>query len=767
MKLEKRKYEEIIDVKPNIESDIDNDDDNNNDTNFLLENSIILMERPKLLEAQWSYFLPRLKQQCPAFVECLKQNRKGGKIDAQHLSNIIQLLINCCWPENIENDVSNEIIDKIRLSVHDGVFGLRKYVRNLFAKFPNLNINKHILEIFNHAPILTLEEELVFKKLQTFLVSKKLHYPEREVVLQNINALKKLVINALNIENISFFLNLNDAVEYCCNNVRGFESRLYLLIITGLQYNEAELRYAIKNSQDKEEYLNKLWLQTKSTSKYPIVLYREFIKTNGNIKEIFQTKTAEEIISLLKHIKRRKSHLIGLICKIAKDQGYSDLAKNLQLLNDVTYTGLDDQTKFSSLSLWHKELFNHVIFMESSKNNIAFLQRHLDVFKPKIAKMLLRLNNICIVEMKLSLEDFLKNSSFEILENLIVAEVSKCEARNDVIKSSHSSHHAKTAATLWTQLFRFHLVKFMNKIPNIDKLQASYIVKKIPNKRIAADASIRRTYTDEEILKMFQTIRDPADQVMLILLQEVALRNSAIGHLKYFHLLTSNHLPRTTCSVMEKGKKYRNFTTSIHLQKYIKLLSDHVRSQSTNYDLANIYILNLTNPLQPLSRSTIDTKLKKMAIDANIENVKVHCHAFRHTLVTKLCGLGNDLETVSKFMGHNNSQTTSYFYWLPSPEQLDATMINPFKSNYHEKMLQKEEANLIVEAANSKVRTCREIIDILLQNSNPNTIEQLNKIKPDWTEMLNVIDTPCELSQIVTHSIKKIENILPTDDDFV
>jgi len=123
--------------------------------------------------------------------------------------------------------------------------------------------------------------------------------------------------------------------------------------------------------------------------------------------------------------------------------------------------------------------------------------------------------------------------------------------------------------------------------------------------------------------------------------------------------VTVDHVPRTTCAVPEKGKVFRHFVTSPNLQKRIIVYVNDLRNRHIIGDPSKFFMFNIHDPKQPASEGLLGTLLNETATKACVP-IHVHAHAFRHTLVGKLMQTaGNDLSTVSKFMGHKSSDTTS------------------------------------------------------------------------------------------------------------
>ena len=102
--------------------------------------------------------------------------------------------------------------------------------------------------------------------------------------------------------------------------------------------------------------------------------------------------------------------------------------------------------------------------------------------------------------------------------------------------------------------------------------------------------------------------------------------------------------------------------------------------------------------------------LTDLAVDANITDVHVHPHAFRHTMVGTLIENGNSMEQASNFLGHKNVDTTNKFYWIATVKELNAQMNNPFMPGFKSKSERKEEEGETVAIQQKKIQTCLQII---------------------------------------------------------
>jgi integrase len=235
-----------------------------------------------------------------------------------------------------------------------------------------------------------------------------------------------------------------------------------------------------------------------------------------------------------------------------------------------------------------------------------------------------------------------------------------------------------------------------------------------PVRNVDCDDDVRRTLNAEEIDALLNVASSDARwNMVIILLREVAPRVSAIAHLRYSTLLDEIHAPRHTCRILEKGRKFRTFVTSSRLKAAIKRYSDELR-QTGFFEIAgpNVdpYLLNTSDPTRPLCVSTINVNVKRLANLAGIQNVRVHPHMFRHTIVGELVDAGNSLETVSRFMGHANVDVTARHYWVPTASELYDKLANPWTG----RNLDKDSREGLLQAKEALEGRCEALEHLLL-----------------------------------------------------
>ena len=253
-------------------------------------------------------------------------------------------------------------------------------------------------------------------------------------------------------------------------------------------------------------------------------------------------------------------------------------------------------------------------------------------------------------------------------------------------------------------------------VPGLDlsAVSSKEILRQIPNQRIPADGTARRTLTLEEAERLIQAARASNDSratLLLILLSEIGLRKSALCHLKYNNLLDTTHTPLCTGRAFEKGRKWRYFVTSTRLKQALKSYAETLRDIADAHDDGDFFLFLCPNHSErPLGLNTLDRILRVYAKQAGITDVHVHVHMFRHSIVGWLVDAGNSLELASKYMGHSNVSTTAQHYWVPTTTELFSKVNNPFTGEVQQKQREARQAEQELELLQSKLDGALHII---------------------------------------------------------
>ena len=178
-----------------------------------------------------------------------------------------------------------------------------------------------------------------------------------------------------------------------------------------------------------------------------------------------------------------------------------------------------------------------------------------------------------------------------------------------------------------------------------------YIIKN-PVRRIhkvKRGRTVKEVLTDEKLEILRDTCIEIRDLSLIELLISTGMR---VGELVNLNTIDINFEERS-CVVFGKGESerevYFDARTKIHLKKYLKQRKDKNPA----------LFVSLKKPYKRLGINGVETRLKKLGLDANITNV--HPHKFRRTMATKAIDKGMPIEQVQKLLGHVQIDTTMQY----------------------------------------------------------------------------------------------------------
>ena len=165
-------------------------------------------------------------------------------------------------------------------------------------------------------------------------------------------------------------------------------------------------------------------------------------------------------------------------------------------------------------------------------------------------------------------------------------------------------------------------------------------------KPIKVEAKIKKALSDVELEKLKRNAKHTRDLVILEVLVSTGIRVAELVGLNRNDVDFVNG----SMKVFGKGRKerivYMSQTANFYLQNYLADRTD---------DNEALFI-SLRKPVKRISIDSVQSLLKKLGQQTNIE--KVHPHKFRRTLATNLLNKGMPLENVSRILGHAKLDTT-------------------------------------------------------------------------------------------------------------
>ena len=178
-----------------------------------------------------------------------------------------------------------------------------------------------------------------------------------------------------------------------------------------------------------------------------------------------------------------------------------------------------------------------------------------------------------------------------------------------------------------------HIIK--SPIRRIHKVKTGTVVKEI--------------LSDESIEKLRDGCHCVRDLAIIDLLYSTGMRVGELVNLD----IDDIKFEERECIVYGKGNKerrvYFDAKSKLHIQKYL--------SERTDSNCA--LFVSLNSPFERLSISGVETRLRQLGRELNID--KVHPHKFRRSMATKAIDKGMPIEQVQKLLGHQQIDTTMHY----------------------------------------------------------------------------------------------------------
>jgi hypothetical protein len=671
----------------------------------------------------WPETLKRLRETCP-------ESRNEANKRKCGVDNFLKQLLYTVQPHNLL-DLPESALNQVRNVVQRGELGLdMRSARNILKKYPNLPIHDSLRACFVRVP--NQEEESVYQDLREHIPNFKF---TRENMLIALDRLRELRASwrCEQVQSVRLLGDINNmqAAKYCIYNGPFAEFRWALLLVCGFDpKEEVNVRYQARTLLDARTKAQTLCAQWKLPVASGVLAYMHFYDRFGHMSDCIANTSVDLLVAFVKDIPRAKITKAMLI-RVAQAHNREDIVRALQI----------QHTHKSKMCGWKAEVHESLMQLERNNPRTAFMDRHLRSTSKHFCSFVLFLER---QTHPTTLESFLRDADVNALEKLLQIYVREHKVCNERVKSRVGCHPAKHAAVTALRFVKTVLFKHLGCAANISRITIQTLLQGIPNERIVCNK--RRTFHDREVEDMFRVARNPVETLLLTLLREIGLRNAALGHLRCDQIVdVVSGAPKTRCAVVEKGNKVRHFLCSENLQTAAQNAFVWLQKKHHATDWSKFYMFNLRKPEVPMSVDVLNRTLSRIASDAGITGVKVHAHAFRHTLVTKLVDVGNSMDVVSKYIGHSSVQTTSYFYWLPDAEQLEKSLINPFRADFHAKKVQSLESGIFCELANKKIVALRKILNTALECC-PEAKTALRTALPEYENILQAIDEPVNLA---------------------
>lgn len=187
-----------------------------------------------------------------------------------------------------------------------------------------------------------------------------------------------------------------------------------------------------------------------------------------------------------------------------------------------------------------------------------------------------------------------------------------------------------------------------------------------------------KTIDEIEYKKLLNWLPNQRDKLLFTLLWETGLRIGKALQLMHKDInyqessITINYRTNNPNDVYSKNKHpYKIFVPKFWLRKYTDYLIEDSDKYNTDYLFCAIYYRVKNKRLSPLSYDYYKQLLLKFNTETSI---KITCHMFRHTFITRCFRNKINVDYISRQVGHASSETTSKTYEHLNVEDLRAVL---------------------------------------------------------------------------------------------
>ena len=544
--------------------------------------------------------------------------------------------------------------------------------------------------------------------------------------LNNLDVLKSL--NGVDDLSKCGDLSIQDASEFCLSRCKCEDGGLYraaLVLVTGFRHGKEQLVAQLASEVNIRKRYSAIFSGARCKGNRFHQLLKLYRALSMNFCDLVDASPEMLRERLEQHIQSDHQAVFKLLEVELECLNLSSTLATLREIMEPPFVTRSNWQFMSSHSQWHKDILEKIL-KEVTYGRTWFKEKRIEERRIEIGALTMFIRTYATEHFGDRIQDdiepfkwFLDNCDHAMVKNVIIAYGSTRTHNRERVRSAADVHNAGSAVAQMLGLFKNGLNDVLAHC-RLELLSQAKILRCVENKRVPADPMVRRTYREEELDSMEDVCRfDSERHLLLILLREIGLRVNALCHIRYRDLVDENHLPREQCQVYEKARTIRRFITSDKLKAAIARHCESLRTLelAEGVVLGDLYVFagaaSRVKPqkyFSPTGTVTLRRWLKEIAELAGVSGVKIHPHAFRHTIVGQLIDAGNSMEIVSKYMGHKSVDTTSNHYWVADIQDIHDKMNNPFTGTYQENVREQETKDLEVEFLRMKVQKSMEII---------------------------------------------------------
>jgi hypothetical protein len=183
-------------------------------------------------------------------------------------------------------------------------------------------------------------------------------------------------------------------------------------------------------------------------------------------------------------------------------------------------------------------------------------------------------------------------------------------------------------------------------------------------------------FLSTEMQAMADKCKTTFEQLLFYLLFTTGMRIGGFANIKVGDVATLNGNEwsiKPTGRTLEKGGKIRDFP----MCERVRALVLEWLQESRKY-VKTSYLFPGKREGAHICPKHAAATFKRLALAANVPEIKAHPHSARHTVCFMLAECGNSPESIAKFVGHTNPKTTEVYYIRRSMSEHVNTMQIPW-----------------------------------------------------------------------------------------
>jgi integrase/recombinase XerD len=221
----------------------------------------------------------------------------------------------------------------------------------------------------------------------------------------------------------------------------------------------------------------------------------------------------------------------------------------------------------------------------------------------------------------------------------------------------------KSRKNLWAKLLFVNILEL-----NIENEVFKTSDRDVETEETVNDGKDMHKFSPQELDRIYEvSCETTREELIFSLLITTGMRIGGLVNIKVSDIcdiICNDYVIKNTGRTIEKFNKWFSFVLTDRV-KY--LLHDWLKSYRPATD--SPYLFPGKGKRQSMTTHHVRDIFKAICTRAGVTGPHVHPHSLRHSFARMLIDSGNNIENVSKIMGHSDSKTTSMFYLKQSSSE--------------------------------------------------------------------------------------------------